>query len=339
MHSPTWLRARYSLFALAALLAAASAPAQTTVPLAAFHSPSRGDYFTTSDPNWTCKLSGCGTAIGDYTLVGMQGHVYNPALTRPSGTVPLWHWWSPVRMDNFITSNPAWDPALGTFRAEGGANYSYVRLVGYLPTGGSYPALNLLSFWNPAAGDNAALTAGATTMRSAVPRDYASYRTEGQLLPPPSTSFNACRSGGGISRVNTWTAHANVLDHWPGSAGYLGGDTVQFTAPAQSYVIDLWGNTKSIRGDGSFAPPSGWPAAGRPRYALLARVASGRAFVADQGWFEANQWFRALGTSGSLGGGCVYYQGSHSDLQTMFNDDNIGDNSGGASLTMLQWYF
>lgn len=68
------------------------------------------------------------------------------------------HWWSASRADNFLTTNPAWNPAFGHFRWEGGANYFFVRVDGFVnptPAGGG---LDLFSYWNWGFADNAALT-------------------------------------------------------------------------------------------------------------------------------------------------------------------------------------
>ena len=79
-----------------------------------------------------------------------------------------------------------------------------------------------------------------------------------------------------------------------------------FTAPAEQYTIDYWGHQYSTRGQIGSSALSNYPAPGRPIYALLARVTTGRAFVAG-GWYEAGVWFQALGGQQDWNGPCIFY--------------------------------
>lgn len=335
------------------LFAVEPAQAQATVPLVSFYSPSFGDYFTTSDPAWTCRISNScptGWINPNYDVHAMQGHVFNPALPQPPGTLPLWHWYSEVRIDNFVTTNPLWNPADDTFRSEGGANYYYVGLVGYINPVGRTPLLNLNSFWNGAVGDNAALataklvSSGGSSIPVRVPSGYGLFRVEGSLLPPPSATLDRCRRGElevGRDAV-PWPAHGNLISRWPSPSDFLHGDVIRITAPNDMYRIDFWGTQKPVRGEttGGFATVP-FPAPGTPRYGMLGRVTTGRIFVADQGWFEANQWFRALGQSPSVQGQCSLYDAAGvtaGDLELSFNDSNVSDNGGWANVTVRQWW-
>jgi hypothetical protein len=181
------------------VFAVESAQAQATVPLVSFFSPSFGDFFTTSDPAWTCRISNScptGWINPNYDVHAMQGHVYNPALPQPPGTLPLWHWFSEIPIDNFVTTNPMLNPALGTFRRVGDADFVYVGLVGYINPVGPNPHLNLNSFSNGAPGDNAALataklvSGGSSFIPVRVPSGYERTRVEGSLLPPPSATLD-----------------------------------------------------------------------------------------------------------------------------------------------------
>ncbi len=333
------------------LLAAESAQAQATVPLVSFYSPRLGDYFTTSDPAWTCRISNScptGWINPDYDVHAMQGHVYNPALPQPPGTLPLWHWYSEVRTDNFVTT--LWSPAGGTFRPEGGANYFYVGLVGYINPVGPNPHLNLNSFWNGALSDNAALataklvSSGSSFIPVRVPSGYGRTRVEGSLLPPPSAILDRCRRGEReVERDPVpWPAHGNLISRWQQPANFVHDDVIRITAPNDRYRIDYWGNERFVRGDtagGLARPPS--PGPGLPPFALLGRVTTGRIYVADQGWFESYQWFRALGEGWTVDGQCSMYDAAAvapGDLELGFNDSNLSDNGGWANVTVKQWY-
>ncbi|MFY1650997.1 hypothetical protein ACN27J_08875 [Solwaraspora sp. WMMB762] len=112
----------------------ATAGGPTLVPLVTFFSPARGDYFTTSQSAWTCKyfrLAGC-APDPLYHSVGIQGHVFNPDNPRPAGTTPLYHWWSPDRADNFLTTDPNWAGNVGD-RKTSGHEYTLFRIEGYVP--------------------------------------------------------------------------------------------------------------------------------------------------------------------------------------------------------------
>lgn len=337
------------LVAALATFAAGALQAQTTIPLVSFHSAAHNDFFTTSDPAWTCRLDdSCtsGWVNPDYALHAMQGHVYNPALPQPVGTLPLWHWFSEVRGDNFTTADPAWNPAAGTFRSEGGANYTYIRLVGYIKPTGTNPHLNLTTFWNGVEGDNATLatakmvaSGGGSSIPVRVPAGYSRVRTDGTLLPPPSATLDRCLRGY-LQTLSSaaFPAYGNLITPSPGMDRRS--VVKRLTAPNDLYRIDYWGTQKAVRGDSTLARVP-FPAPGVRQYALLARVTTGRVYVADQGWSEANQWFRALGELSTVQGACALYEGANGapgDIELSFNDSNVSDNGGWANVTIRQWW-
>lgn len=99
-----------------------------TRPLYTWYSPSRGDYFTTSNPAWAGTS---GAHRSGYNFVRMEGYVYESSV---AGTLPLQLWWSPGRADNFTTTHPEWTVATTTTRAP---DYGFARTEGYaLPHGG-----------------------------------------------------------------------------------------------------------------------------------------------------------------------------------------------------------
>ena len=313
------------------LFGASTALAQVKIPLITFHSPSRGDYFTTSNPAWTCAyFNNCPAGVPTpaahgYVIVGIQGHVFNPANPQPPGTNKLHLWFHPGRGDNFLTTDPNWVGALGEVRD----GYTMARFEGYLAQTGSMP---LKSYWSATEGDNAAVT----SFRWSVPAGYTEYRVEGHLLPPDDASCS-----GAPSTSSAFVAQANVVSRWnQPSSDFIGGDRIRFTAPADWYTYDYWGHTWPVRGYSFSSAAPGYPAPGRPILSLLARVTTGRIFVASN-WYEAGQWFQALGGQEDFNGPCAFYDSTgvtRGEVETMFNDTNISDNSGGTTVTIQQWF-
>ncbi|MDC0675901.1 hypothetical protein [Nannocystis radixulma] len=307
--------------------------AEAKLPLVTFFSASRGDHFTTSDPLWTCTYfkncpGGPSTPppTAGYVAVGMQGHVWNPANAQPAGTVTLYHWWNPTRGDNFLTTDTAWAGSVNATKD----GYTLFRIEGYIATSGT---LALESYWHAGNADNAALA----TWRSTTPAGYSYYRYEGSLLPPDNY---ACSGTANFTDPSPWLARGNYIDSWAQPQDLVHGDRFKFTAPADWYTFDYWGHTHPVRGYSWQVAGAEYPAPGRPPLALLARVTTGRVFTAG-GWYEANEWFQALGGQQDWDGPCVLYDATGvtpGDLQTGFNDTNIGDNSGGANVTIKQWW-
>lgn len=320
-------------------------PASDRVPLVTFFSAARGDYFSTTQPAWTCKLftpSAC-PADPSYAPVGLAGYVFRADRPQPAGTVPLYHWWSPSRGDNFLTSNPAWAGSVGDIRLDSDG-YQLFRIEGFISSTTSLEAtVALRSFWNPAERDNAAVV-----VRPDAPMPAAwgaSYRREGFLLGPSTSALpiaggvatggNKClrRLGSNYTDSPPWTAWGNFINTWSAPMDLFDGDALQIGAAGYTR-IDFWGANKSVAGEGP--APAGWPLPGEPAYGLIGRVTSGRIWVPGRGSYRANTWF-------PIGAGtqCLEYdsQGTTSgDLQVMINDTNISDNGGGPSVTVQQWW-
>ena len=310
------------------------------VPLFTLYNPINGDHFSTTDANWACRAEGRCTPATDYQMVGMQGHVWSAADPQPAGTVKLFHWYCEARQDNFLTTDPAWAGNVGDLRGTAGVDqYRMIRVEGFIPTTGS-SSLALRSYWNPSVGDNAAVA----TWRYAARAGWSVYRNEGFLLPPDSPDLARCTSNAAPNFFDpsSWQARGNYVDTWGQPSNFLNGDAIRFTAPADWYRIDFWGHEYPVRGYSWSHAGSDYPLPGEPPYALLARVTHGRAFVNGRGWYEANQWFKALGDSDDSPGLCVLFDGSNvpsgtARVQTMFNDPNIGDNGGWANIRIQQW--
>lgn len=96
-----------------------------TVPLHIWFSPSRGDYFSSTEPVWR---GGAGqTRSPDYRWVMLQGYVYAAV---HEGAAPLYHWFNPAEGDNLETSDPRWVNT-GIIPREG---YEVGNIQGYLPS-------------------------------------------------------------------------------------------------------------------------------------------------------------------------------------------------------------
>jgi len=338
--------ASWTLCLLAACVAltftGSAAAAGAKIRLITYYSPSRGDYFTTTQDHWNDIYLGISRQPYDmdYVPVGVQGHVFNPDNPAPAGTVPLFHWFSPERGDNFLTSNSFWAGSVGETVVRGGSTYFMFRIEGFIPTTSSPSApIELKSYWSANAQDNAALA----TWHAGPPGDYFFYRTEGFLLAPESSSLDRCMSNATPNHVDaaSWQARGNYIDTWSQPADFFNGDTVRLTAPADIYRIDFWGHQYPVRGYSFDHALSNFPLPGEASYALMARVTQGRAYVPGRGWFEANTWFRGLGDGFADPGTCVLYDAtgaSDGHLQTSYNDPNISDNGGWANVTVQQWW-
>ena len=100
----------------------------STIPLHSWWSPTRKDNFLTSNPSWSGEAGD--SKIPDYKFVRTEGYIHSPDLPQPQETVPLYSWWNPEREDNYITSDPAWNPNIIEEDQKNG--YRFVRLEGYL---------------------------------------------------------------------------------------------------------------------------------------------------------------------------------------------------------------
>ncbi|MEW2383918.1 hypothetical protein AB0873_17785 [Micromonospora sp. NPDC047707] len=135
-----------------------------------------------------------------------------------------------------------------------------------------------------------------------------------------------------------WSAPGNVHTGWSTPAGVVRGDAFRITATG-TVRIDFWGTTKNVAGELPLPPDNGdWPAPDAPRYALIARVTDGEMLVLKNGRsYGQSRWFPVGADSG-----CLLFLGNSIDrrphLVFTVNDPNLGDNGGGASVRVRQWF-
>ncbi len=135
-----------------------------------------------------------------------------------------------------------------------------------------------------------------------------------------------------------WSAPGNRHTGWSTPSGVLRGDAFRITATGV-VRIDYWGTTKSVAGELPLPPDNGtWPAPDAPRYALIARVTDGEMMVLRNGRFYGqSRWFPVGADSG-----CLLFNGNSitgtPHLVFSFNDPNLGDNGGGATVHVRQWF-
>jgi M6 family metalloprotease-like protein len=147
-----------------------------TRALHTWYSPSRGDFYTTSDPAWVGAPGA--TRAPDYTFVRVEGRAL--AAQEP-GTRPLYQWWSAARGDHFLTTNPAWAGRAGDARD----GYAFVRVEGYAYAGPVAGTLPLSLHWNGAAADNYTTAHPRTVALPALRPGYLDGATQGHVLAPP----------------------------------------------------------------------------------------------------------------------------------------------------------
>jgi hypothetical protein len=201
-----WVAGAIALVSISAGLVVLSAPAgaiDNPVRLATYFSDQRDDYFTTTDPAWN-NCTSCAHAP-DYVFKGWEGYIADPTRTRPAGTVPLYHWYSNARGDNFLTTNPAWSGTVGTVRN----GYRLSRIEGYVATASTPGTVPLQSWWSPSGLDNATSAGAAWRQQPASALqspDYTRFRTEGYIAVPnlivsSVVSSNAVRVADGTWHV------------------------------------------------------------------------------------------------------------------------------------------
>ena len=155
------------------------------VPLSSWWNPTRGDNFATTDPNWSGDI---GATQSGYTLYRIEGYLFHPDLSQPSGTVPVYSWWNPARGDNFATTDPNWSGNIGDTQSD----YTLYRIEGYIfdpnqpQPAGTVP---VYSWWNPGPGDNFATTDPNWSGNIGDTQSgYTLYRIEGYVYPTPPTT-------------------------------------------------------------------------------------------------------------------------------------------------------
>ena len=203
-------------------------PAERTdaIPLFLWYSLSRKDNFLTTNPAWRIGPEEENRSP-DYRPVRKVGLLFRPDRRQPSGTIPVYSWYSPGRGDNFLTSNPVWHGERGDTRSP---DYRFVRLEGYIYSPDLPPppnALPLYSWYDPDYGDNFATTSHGWEGSSGDMRlpNYRFVRLEGYALTPPGcdllgTRLAAARLDGAINVLMTkdcggvttsaWTVRADV---------------------------------------------------------------------------------------------------------------------------------
>jgi M6 family metalloprotease-like protein len=122
--------------------------ANAVVPLYTWFSPSRGDYFTTSNPLWAGAPGD--RKPPDYIFMRREGSVFSPDAPQPEDTVPLYSWWSRERGDNFLTTDPRWRGTPGATQS----GYVFARLEGYVHTRPVMGTVPLRAYWNRRDADN-----------------------------------------------------------------------------------------------------------------------------------------------------------------------------------------
>lgn len=155
------------------------APAELTganVALYTWYSPSRGDYFTTSDPAWVGSPGA--TRSPDYRFVRVEGHILGAAYPQ-DGTTPLYHWWNPTRGDNFLTTSSAWAGTVGTVRS----GYTLFRIEGHVYQRPLLDTVPLRLYWNGGAEDNWT-SADPRYHEFALPSGYVGGGVQGYIQAP-----------------------------------------------------------------------------------------------------------------------------------------------------------
>lgn len=146
------------------------------VALYTWYSPSRGDYFTTSDPAWIGSPGA--TRSPDYRFVRVEGHVLGAAYPQ-DGTTPLYHWWNPTRGDNFLTTSSAWAGTVGTVRS----GYTLFRIEGHVYQRPLMDTVPLRLYWNGGLEDNWA-SADPDYSDWTPPASYVGGGIQGYILAP-----------------------------------------------------------------------------------------------------------------------------------------------------------
>ncbi|RKN45360.1 hypothetical protein D7223_17265 [Micromonospora endolithica] len=134
-----------------------------------------------------------------------------------------------------------------------------------------------------------------------------------------------------------WPAPGSGQTTWTSPISIIHGDAFRIRAQGTVW-IDAWGTRKSIAGELPVAPTAGgWPAPGAPRYALIARVTSGSMWVKKTSRSHGSSSWFPVGTDSD----CMLFSSNGDpapNLVFTFNDNNLGDNNGGAGVVVRQWF-
>ncbi len=224
---------RASALGLLALTFVLSTPAagqfdRGLVPLYTWYSLQRGDYMTTTDPAWRGTIGEIRAGQGNYRLMRIEGLVFDPAAPQPPETVPLYHWWSASRQDNFLTADVAWAGRVGDTRA-GEGDYRLFRIEGYVFRRAVAGTLPLYGLWNGTRTDNH--TTADPVLGGSIPGSvstpqgtYLRQRVEGHIVagstptPPAAQDDDMLRRVFGRGRLAPGVATIPVLvmlNEWP----------------------------------------------------------------------------------------------------------------------------
>jgi len=149
------------------------------LPLYQWYSPSRGDNFLTTNPNWVGKR---GAKKGpDYRFVRIEGYIFSPLNKQPANTMPVYSWYSVSRGDNFLTTNPLYAPSKKIIQG-----YKFVRKEGYINKKKFINGIVLQSHWSLSRKDNFATAHPkySSALVKKISPDYKLYRTEGYVIDP-----------------------------------------------------------------------------------------------------------------------------------------------------------
>lgn len=138
------------------------------VTLYTWYSPSRDDYFTTSQPAWAGSHGD--SRAPDYSFVRVEGQAWRPDAAQPTDTVALHTWWRGSTRDNLMIAGTAYDAWL---LAQG---FVHVRLEGYAAEQNLAGTVGLHFYY----GSEYAVTANPLWSSTG----YTFWRTEGYLFKP-----------------------------------------------------------------------------------------------------------------------------------------------------------
>ncbi|RMH42309.1 MAG: hypothetical protein D6689_08445 [Deltaproteobacteria bacterium] len=134
-----------------------------------WYSPSRRDYFTTTQAAWAGSPGD--TRSPDYQFVRVEGRVWRPDGPQPLDTTPLYLWWNGARRDNVLVAGTSSDGWLTR------AGYRRVRLEGYAA---DTPLAGTVALDFVYSSDDYAATADPTWDEAG----YRRWRTLGYIFPP-----------------------------------------------------------------------------------------------------------------------------------------------------------
>lgn len=161
----------------------------------------------------------------------------------------------------------------------------------------------------------------------------------GPTAPAAANPLDGCRDNARPQHGDAafWPAPGNHQTPWAAPAGIQDNDVFRITAHG-TVRIDHWGTSKNIAGELP-APGvgAGWPAPEAPKYALIGRVTAGSIWSTRTGRiYGGTRWF-PVGTDS----GCMQFWGHDVGIPQLvfsYNDPNLGDNGGGAQVTIKQWW-